>query len=355
MVSAVIKCHFSSAGKLGVRTKTESYLPLRAQYGHEAILAFEHDDESWENLKSNYKDMGLLMPCCNSKAIPKTSKLGNYYFSHSVKVDCTSEAESQEHLYIKGLVAKTAKELGWDVTTEWQEKTPTGEQWVADVFCQKGKAKVVFEIQLSRQTKKETIARQNRYKDSGVRCAWLASNTVFDSSYISPNKETPFFLISKPIMGEIPVVDCFNISLDNFIVSLLSGTISWVEEPWAYDIQYIEDMCWKCKKQNKQVFGYSFGVHYNRAKTVPNASTILNEIADIADSGELNALGLNSIGEFNELKGNAPNFPFCNVCFHCGSPQNNYYLLEKLTTNPKVKWVELHSKKDFSGSWVALA
>ena len=326
-------------------------MPLRAKYGKKDISAFDYDQKSWESLKSTYKKIGLLMPCCNAKAIPKTSKLGNHYFSHANKGDCISVAESQEHLYIKGLVAKTAKEAGWEVKTEWQDTAPSGDQWVADVYCQKGNARVAIEIQLSRQTKAEILSRQNRYKQSGVRCAWIASNTVFDKSYIQPNKETPFFLISKPVVGEVPTVESFNIPLVNFVNNLLSGNIQWAEEPWVYDIQYIEDKCWKCKKQNKQVFGYSIDVYADRAKTVPNASTILAEISSIVGNNELKSLGLNYIGEFGELKGNAPNFPFCNVCLHCGAPQNNYYLMDKLKFNSEEKSIEYKSRKQFSGQW----
>ena len=108
--------------------------------------------------------------------------------------------------------------------------------------------------------------------------------------------------MSKPVVGEIPIVDLFNISLVNFIKNLLSGNILWVEEPWDYDIYYIEDKCWKCKKQNKQVFAYSTDVYGDKAKTVPNASTVLNEITKIVDNEQLQSLGLNTIGEFGKLK-----------------------------------------------------
>jgi len=327
-------------------------LPLRAKYGQEDISAFDYDQKSWDSLKSIYKKMGLLMPCCNAKAIPKTSKLGNHYFSHSVKGDCTSVAESQEHLYVKGLVAKTAKKSGWDVKTEWYGIAPSGEQWVADVYCQKGNAQVAIEIQLSRQTKAETLSRQNRYKQSGVRCAWIASKTVFDCNYIHSNKETPFFLISKPVVGEIPTLDSFNVSLVSFVDSLLSGNLSWTEEPWIHSIQYIEDQCWKCKKENKQVFGYFIDWYESRAMTVPNASTVLSEITNIVNNEDLKSLGLNSIGEFGKLKGNAPNFPFCNICLYCGAPQNNYYLMEKLKFNSETKSVEYQSKNQFTGKWL---
>jgi len=329
-------------------------LPLRAKHGHEDISSFDYDKTSWEEVKSSYRKMGLTMPCCSAKAIPKTSKLGNYYFAHSIKGDCTSVAESQEHLYVKGVVAKAAKEAGWNVKTEWQGASSSGEKWIADVYCVKGNSQVALEIQLSRQTSEETFSRQNRYKNSKVRCAWLASSTVFNKSYIHHNKETPFFLISKPVVGKIPSVVDFDMTLPVFVNRLLSGNVKWIEEPWIYDIHYIEDLCWKCKKANKQIFGYSHELYNTQAKTVPNASTILSEVHDILSNEELKFLGLNTIGEFGDLKGNAPNFPFCNACIHCGAPQNNYYLMEKKRRNPENKFsIEYQSKSlFFTGDWV---
>ena len=332
-------------------------MPLRARLGKDDIYSFEYDTESWNELKSKHKVIGLLMPCCDSKAIPKTSKLGNFYFSHSKKAECNSVAESQEHLYVKGLVAKAAKDSGWEVSTEWYGSSRDGDEWIADVYCVKGKAKIAIEIQLSRQTQSETLKRQKRYKQSGVRCAWIASNSVFDINFIHSNKDIPFFLINKPVVGCEPIVEQFNIPLKQFICSLLSGDVSWIEEPWVYDIEYVEDVCWKCKKNNKQVLGYGIDVYGDRAITVPNASTVLEKIKNILNNNQLKVLGLNLIGKFETLKGNAPGFPYCNVCIHCGAPQNNYYLMEKIKLSYEenditLGGVEYISETESSGEWV---
>jgi competence CoiA-like predicted nuclease len=115
-------------------------------------LFCEYNNTDWLELKSSPGRASLKMPCCDRKAIPKTSKLGTQYFAHAKRGDCTSAPEGQEHLYLKSLVAKIAIQNGWKVTTEHSGQTPKGETWIADVFCQKGTAKLVFEIQWSYQT-----------------------------------------------------------------------------------------------------------------------------------------------------------------------------------------------------------
>lgn len=103
----------------------------------------------------------------------------------------------------------------------------------------------------------------------------------------------------------------------------------------TYDIHYIQDACWKCKKSNKQVFGFSTDVYGDFAKTVPNASTILEKISNLISNKELRQLGLNVIGKFENIKGNGRGFPYCNACLYCGAPQNNYYLMQKLNASVK--------------------
>ncbi|GAA0410517.1 hypothetical protein GCM10009133_18810 [Cocleimonas flava] len=329
-------------------------MPLRAKIDNQDIFSFNYNENSWEKLKSQYKSMGLTMSCCSAKAIPKTSKLGNFYFAHSVKSNCSSEAESPEHLYIKTLIAKTASKCGWLVKTEWpNDPNPKNKIWEADVYCKKNKTQIVFEVQLSYQTNQITLKRQREYTKSGVRCAWFASEQSFDVEYLYPNKETPFFLITKPKVGVIPKVKNFEVELTDFVEGMLNKRLTWEERPITNTsyIMFFEDECWKCKNKNKQIFGSGFDVYEDRAKTVPNASTILVGILNSYGKKALHSMGLNSISSFGTIKGNAPGFPYCNVCYHCGAPQTNHYLMDKLS-NGKIKtsYVE-HEEISYSGTW----
>lgn len=148
-------------------------MPLKASLNGKEIHSFEFNSQEWEYLKQTYKSQSLFMSCCGQPGIPKTSKLNNYYFAHKSKSDCLYAKESAEHLYLKFLIAKLASDAGWSVTTEKQGATPAGEQWIADVFCTRNNAKLVFEVQLSPQKDDEFKERQKRYIASGVRALWL--------------------------------------------------------------------------------------------------------------------------------------------------------------------------------------
>ena len=89
------------------------------------------------------------------------------------------------------------------------------------------------------------------------------------------------------------------------------------------------------------------------AKTVPNASTILSKFSRFITNDELKSLGLNTIGKYEKLKGNASGFPYCNVCIHCGAPQNNHYLINHLEKqDSEFGEAEFTSPREASGNWV---
>jgi len=304
-------------------------LPLRALSFSENINAFELNDSDWDILKKTYKNLELKLPCCHAEAIPKTSKLGNFFFAHKTRDVCTTAPESAEHIFLKSIIAKAAANAGWTVTTEFPGQSDDGEQWIADVYCEKGKAKVAIEVQLSYITYETLKFRTEKYQKSNVRPAWFLLNTKFANYYSEQSKSVPFFKLNKFIPGEIPFVEDFGIPVNVFVDNLLNKKVQWVKTPWDYEFLYVEDTCWRCKKDVKQVYGYSIDVYYEVAKTVPNASTVLFGILDIISNDELKGLGLNYIGQFEHLKGNAPGFPYCNVCIHCDAPQNNHYLMER--------------------------
>lgn len=315
-------------------------MPLRAISDSGDIHAYQLSDLDWAGLKSSYRSMGIRMPCCGSAAIPKTSSLGNNFFAHYRKGECTSAPESAEHLYCKQIIARAALNAGWDVTTEWMGKSPTGEEWIADVFCQLGDAKRALEIQLSPQSLDETIRRQTRYFDSGVRGAWFFGPQKRPYK-LEDNQEVPAFVLSEFKAGIEPIVEGFGVPLSDFVTGMLTKKLVWhrpkINKP-IY-IEFMEDICWACKRPVKQVYGHFDYLEpdgtqaeewHPRAFTVAFLSKALEDILSVASNDELAAAGLNLITKRDVVRGKPTSWPFCNQCPHCRAPQDNYHVGEKI-------------------------
>lgn len=314
-------------------------MPLRAILNGNNIHSFEFTHFAWDNLKQTYKDMSLHMPCCGTQAIPKTSHRGTQFFSHTVRGDCTSEAESPEHLYVKSIIAQAAKEAGWEVVCEERGNTPAGEEWVADVFCWKGKARIALEVQLSYQPVETLRARQQRYRDAGVRGAWFLSSQTHKPDYITPSKQLPCFHLSDVVLGERVMIPAFDVELKEFITGILKKKLTWempsltktacIEGDETCEILVYPDTCHRCNKPVKQVYGWAAGVYGDQAKTVPNVSTVLEKILTMTSNMTLRKAGVNTIVQ-DTGQGKYPKFAYANSCIHCGIVQKNDYLFKRL-------------------------
>ena len=150
-------------------------MPLRClDPAGKSVHSFDLSDDEWQALVlENRRVRHLRMPCCNSPLMLKRSRLGTRFFAHMKSGACATGAETEEHLELKRMVVEAARSRGWTAQTEIAGITPAGEQWRADVLAQKGTAKIAVEIQWSRQTNDETLRRQERYKQSGIRGLWL--------------------------------------------------------------------------------------------------------------------------------------------------------------------------------------
>ena len=159
-------------------------MALRCVAGDETDLeASAFDKDSWEALRAQAGVRHhLRMPCCPAQAVLKTSPLGTRFFAHKARGACEWKPETPVHLHLKKLALMAAREAGWDARSEVTGITPGGERWTADVLATKGCFKVAVEIQWSRQTDKETLRRQERYRRSGVRGVWLLRQPGFPVS-----------------------------------------------------------------------------------------------------------------------------------------------------------------------------
>lgn len=323
-------------------------MPIRAASDQGDVHAFMLDAEQWSTLKATYKGLNLRMPCCGVAAIPKTSQRGNYFFAHERRGECVTADESSEHLYCKSLIAKAALDAGWSVTTERHGVTPTGEQWIADVFCERGEAQIALEVQMSPQSDDETIRRQKRYQASGVRGAWFFGAKAHKGA-LTFGRETPAFSLEPVVVGASPKVKSFNVSLPDFVVGMLQKRLAWTIPQYSrpHYVEFIEDICWSCKRPVRQIFDHVHGDHapdgevltmetvhegrwHEPAYTVAGLSNLIEKTHAVVTNEELIAQGLNPIGRRDAINGRPTRFPYCNLCRHCRAPQNNFHLSQRI-------------------------
>ena len=238
---------------------------------NQTIYGFQYDLKDWITLKEN-KESVFEMTCCGNQAILKTSKLGTQFFAHKVKPktsDCSTGGESAEHIHIKYLVMKELDKNGWAVEVEKRGATPDGEDWIADIYAEKGKVKIAIEVQWSPQAFIETRRRQEKYARSGVRCAWLlrsgsikARNAIV-GDYAYSTKDLPVFSIyrNKRQDGQTYMVHNVNklkpdsydplepiaLELEDFIKSLVSSNIRFTKKYSTVKRLYLEIIkqnCW---------------------------------------------------------------------------------------------------------------
>lgn len=307
----------------------EFIMPLKAVLDGKNIFAFNYESESWLELKSQ----PVKMPCCGAKAILKKSKLGTHFFSHYRKGDCESAPESAEHLYLKNLVSRIALKNGWEVETEKQGETPSGEKWIADVYCTKGKAKIAIEIQWSRQSDDEFRRRQAKYASSGVRALWLyrlRKNKQYWHNDIVYEYETPVFGMR---MKSEKITDLyipqFNVPIEEFITGFMTGDLDWRPNPKQQHIAEIiphYETCWKCKKETGIVLALT--IKNQRGKRVFFKAFDDWGVPDFLVSNNLSAtLHKFRIGTIkNRYSRTRKKQYLSNGCYYCDALMGNFFI-----------------------------
>lgn len=254
------------------------------------IYSFMLSDEQWERLKTKYKTLSMHMPCCQTRAIPKKSKLGTQYFAHHPSSSCGfSSGESREHQFCKYLILKYLHENGWSITPEFCSQTPSGETWIADIYAEKNKAKIAIEIQWSPQSIEETKRRQKKYIASGIRAVWFMRTTpknkwdVLDyQSYDLPvfsiwlNKEN-YQLIASGAFHNWDDADLVEIEFVDFFKALMTGSIQYSLKPNAIrsiQVSMNTIQCWKCKKPTNTIMEINYFIPHAKGFTKIHQSNV---------------------------------------------------------------------------------
>ncbi len=319
-------------------------MPLKAVFNTENIFSFQYSESEWKELKREYKKQSLVTHCCSTPAIPKVSQNGLQFFAHKAKAssNCNYKPEGPKHEYVKFVVAKAAHEAGWDVQTE-ARGTIDGEGWVADVYCKKGKAVVVYEIQNSKITQIEIERRQLKYTKSGIRCAWIVDLDKFSSleGVMVPSDETPVFAYYLDSLDDMPIIRDFHVGLDVFIKGMLSKKLKWVTEKSLADLTILHHECWKCYKKITSPLGLS-------DDALDNGSDISASLNKVWRMVSLDYLKENGVDSVNKVKYRNGAEYFSPVCIHCSASQGVHQL-------SKILWntVNTYSKNhmDYGFSW----
>lgn len=266
-------------------------MPLKCLRGEEELYAFNFETaDDWDTLrKSNATLKDLRMPCCGAAVVLRTSKLGTRHFAHVRKGPCTTAPETAEHLLAKLTIVEAIQRAGWEARPEQSGTTPAGEEWRADVMAVKGKARIAFEVQWSRQSPEETRRRQERYAAAGVRGLWLFRHTGFPSTKDTPgfcllfNAETKNFRVGIRGTGywsPKSVTDSVwrqIVALPAFIEGTLTGRLQYapaIGERMPLVVEAASTRCWRCKKKTRVVTDLTFAA----SRVLPGCEDLRTDI-----------------------------------------------------------------------------
>lgn len=351
-------------------------MPLKCLRGEDEVYAFSIEtDEAWDALrKTNASAKDLRMPCCGAAVVLRTSKLGTRHFAHARRGPCTTAPESAEHLLAKMAIIEGIRMAGWTAMPEQSGCTPNGEDWRADVLAVKGKVKVAFEVQWSRQDTAETHRRQERYTAAGVRGMWLFRQADFPLGKDTPSFRLLFddkaksFRVAMPSPRYQPswlgrdknegyywkqVVD-----LPRFVAGALAGRLRFAPAlgqrmPLVVEAAFTQ--CWRCHKDTRIVTGLTFAA----SRVLPGHADIPSSIYQFGDSFTdgakvLMALLPASLLRNHDIGALKPRYSkterrayLSNGCVHCDALQGRFFDHEAAWEGEDVLEVEAEFRADW--------
>lgn len=163
------------------------------------MLAENFNEHEWQALKDSYKVGDLLMPCCKTPAIPKTSPNSLQFFAH-YSDECASSPESQWHITTKNALVKELFSLGMVPRDEVSGRSATS-AWKADIFFVAGGRQIVIEVQHSYQHLRDYLRRQEKYVQSGVDSYWL----LYTPRYMTLVQSLAKYRIKTEFGGKFPI------------------------------------------------------------------------------------------------------------------------------------------------------
>jgi hypothetical protein len=225
-------------------------MPLRARWNGKDVLACLLSDEDWAAVERDRRRsaLALVLPCCGIAAYQRTGSLGTRHFVHQPGYACATAPESEAHLLAKAEIARACHAQGWEPVTEY-----AGPDWTADVLATRARQRVVFEVQLSPQTARETRLRHARYQRDGVRDCWLFAKVP---EGLEADENLPCFGLNAAVLGQEAGVRVGSASapLKQFVAAWLSRRLRFSRRLVARTQQevtlwFVPVRCSSCKAE----------------------------------------------------------------------------------------------------------
>lgn len=158
--------------------------------------------------------------------------------------------KDSRHDLIKAEIYYACNDLGFHATQEYR-----GKGWRADVFAVKNSKKFAFEIQISPQSLKKTLERQDKYfRDEVIGC-WLFEKPPSKLSDERP--DLPLFYVIRQTDNSFSVSlsGRKELHLHDFLEQFLSKNIKFCNflrttPEQKIKLVFYEMECWKCKAMN---------------------------------------------------------------------------------------------------------
>ena len=176
------------------------------------------------------------------------------------------------HDKVKEQILLSCNSLNFQAKKEYR-----GKDWRADVFVLTNGSKYAFEVQITKQSLKKTLERQEKYKRDGVIGCWLFENEP--AKHKDEREDLPLYKIEnvedKTIVS---IKDRKELALEVFISDYLQNKIKFCQTlrmPKA-EIRFVKEKCWKC--------GFEYHIYYIGNFISPcNAKILPNEALWVSD------------------------------------------------------------------------
>lgn len=155
-----------------------------------------------------------------------------------------------KHDNIQKEIVGACKELGINARQEYR-----GKGWRADVFASTDTQSFAFEIQLSPQTLRKTLERQQKYYQDGIIGCWFFENPV--SKFTKERPDLPLFYVEQnyDLKMMVNLGNRRKVELKLFLEQFMAGHIKFqsvaqTKISQAINVVFYEMTCWKCKELN---------------------------------------------------------------------------------------------------------